>query len=153
MLARNESHGYLIVQDSYISFGKDDWVAYLVLIGDLWKVRCLAGRFSVALGKFDQVSANERTCSMLVAPDDGKGQKLMELYLGKKYWNAKAGKYKKYQDQHLTLEKGGNISRGVNNLFVMRGKKSKNIQFKKLYKTAEWITWWFDFNFLLGVRV
>ena len=107
-MARNKSHGYLIVQDSYISFGKDDWVAYLVLIGDLWKVRCLAGRFSVALGKFDQVSANERTCSMLVAPDDGKGQKLMELYLGKKYWNTKTGKYKKYQDQYLTLEKGGN---------------------------------------------
>ena len=42
-MARNKSHGYLIVQDSYISFGKDDWVAYLVLIGDLWKVRLPCG--------------------------------------------------------------------------------------------------------------
>ena len=46
--------------------------------------------------------------NLLVAPDDGKGQKLMELYLGKKYCNTKTRKYKKYQDQYLTLEKGGN---------------------------------------------
>ena len=105
-MARNKSHGYLIVQDSYISFGKDDWVAYLVLIGDLWKVRSPCG--TVFGGSWEvRPSIGERE-NLLVAPDDGKGQKLMELYLGKKYWNTKTRKYKKYQDQYLTLEKGGN---------------------------------------------
>ena len=111
MLARNESHGYLIVQDSYISFGKDDWVAYLVLIGDLWKVR--APRGTVFGGSWEvRPSIGERE-NLLVAPDDGKGQKLMELYLGKKYWNTKTGKYKKYQDQCHILEKKAGIYQEV----------------------------------------
>ena len=52
--------------------------AYLVLIGDLWKV--LLPRGTVFGGSWELGPSIGEWENLLVAPDDGKGQKLMEPY-------------------------------------------------------------------------